>query len=195
MRPPLPFGDRAFLVPSKRAYKASLGTTAGWSEVEDDVIAALAPALGKVKPWPPPSLAEVLVGARRAHNPQAYLRLYDKFPAVAPPRGAPPGLWIVLRSEQATPWSVSIPVPFPKRTAPWVNGFNLLEYLPEHGVLNRNGEHVRLPTKVVELIERDAGLADEANGSDDWWIVIAGVFALAAVAATLAFARRRTARR
>jgi hypothetical protein len=178
-----PFGDRAFLVPSWRAYKAALGLSAGWTEVEDDVMTALAPALKKVRPWPPPSLAEVLVGGRAAGNPQAYLRLYDEFPAVAPPRGAARGLWIVLRSERASPWSVSIPVPFPRRSAPWVNGFNLLEYLPEHRVLNRNGEYVRLPTDIAELIGRDAGPVDRANGFDDWWLVIAGGLAVGLVAA------------
>jgi hypothetical protein len=187
-----PFGDRAFLVPSSRAYKAALGLSAGWSEVEDEVMTALAPALRKVRPWPPPSLAEVFVGGNAAEDPQPYLRLYDEFPAVAPPRGAAQGLWIVLRSERASPWSVSIPVPFPRRTAPWVNGFNLLEYLPEHRVLNRNGEYVRLPTDLAELIDRDAALSDPANGVDDWWLVIAGGFAVGLVAAVaFAWARRR----
>jgi hypothetical protein len=189
-----PFGDRAFLVPARRAYKPSLGTT-GWNEVTDDVITALAPALRKVKPWPPPSLAEVLVGGRPADDPQPYVHLYDEFPVVAPPRGAEPGLWIVLRSERASPWSVSIPVPFPKRTATWVNGFNLLEYLPEHRVLNRNGEYVRLPTYLAERIDRDAALADAASGFDDWWVVIAGGFAIGLLAAgASALTRRRTLR-
>jgi hypothetical protein len=184
-----PTGDRGFVVPSREAYKASLGISSGWSKIEANVMTTLAPALREVRPWPSPSLLEVLVGGQRAEDPQHYVRLYDEFPPVAPPRGAEKKFWIVLRSERATPWSVSIPVPFPKQSFPWVNGFNLLEYLPEHGVLNRNGEYVRLPTDLAELIETDAAVAEASNGFNTWWIVLAGAIVVA-VGAGLAFARR-----
>jgi hypothetical protein len=189
-----PFGDRVFFVPSRQALKPPLGAT-HWRRVDEAAFAGLAPILARVDPWPPPVLTEVVVGGRLAADAQLYLRLYDALPAVAPPRGGPPGLWIVLRSERASPWSVSIPVPFPKRTAPWVNGFNLLEYLPEHRVLNRNGEYVRLPADLASVIERDAGLADVGDGPGRWWLVAAAVLALAAVAAGLVFARRPIRRR
>ena len=134
------------------------------------------------------------VDGRDARDPARYLRLFDAFPVVAPPQASARRVWIVLRSERASPWSVSIPFPFPKRSGPWVNGFNLLEYIPSHDTLYRSGEFVRLSPDFAATIEDDAGLGESQGKSAVQWLVVGGL-ALAAGAAGLSlWALRRRLR-
>jgi hypothetical protein len=174
-------GDRWFFVPSSRALKPPVqGDGYTWLRIPQG---ALDPA---VSPWPPPVLSEVHVGGRKARDPARYLGLFDTFPVVAPPQPGARRVWIVLRSERASPWSVSVPLPFPKRTAPWVNGFNLLEYIPSRDTLYRSGEFVRLPPNFADAIEDDAGVADSPGQSAARWVGIGGL-AVALGAAALSF--------
>ncbi len=169
--------DRWFFVPSSRALKWPIhGEAFNWLKVESSAVAPIQAGLRGLKPLAAPTLSEVLVGGRKAPDPVPYLRLFDRFPAVAPPEKAGRRVWIVLRSERASPWSVSIPLPFPKRSGPWVNGFNLLEYFPASNTLYRSGQFVRLPPDLAEEVERDAGFAvDSAEGMSVPWLLIGGV--------------------
>ena len=185
--------DRWFFVPSSRALKPPIhGEAFNWLKVESSAVTSIQAGLRGLKSLAAPTLSEVLVGGRKAPDPVPYLRLFDRFPAVAPPENAGRRVWIVLRSERASPWSVSIPLPFPKRSGTWVNGFNLLEYFPAGDTLYRSGQFVRLPPDLAEKVERDAGLAvDPAEGMSVPWLLIGGIaVGLSASAVAVRYVRR-----
>ena len=185
-------GDRWFFVPASRALKPPIhGEGFNWFQVHPTAAESIEEGLRGLEPFPAPTLSQVLVGGREARDPSRYLRLFDRFPVVAPPEASRQRVWIVLRSESASPWSVSIPAPFPKRSGTWVDGFNLLEYSPASATLYRSGEFVHLPQDLAETIERDAGLADSSGASLLPWLLVGSLAAvLGACGVGLLYARR-----
>jgi hypothetical protein len=171
----------AFFVPGAGVLRArpDAGQLAQqeWIALPDAKRAALLAALRGVEPFSAPRVNQVLIAGRTARDPESYLDLYARFPAVAEPnfsaRGTP--IAIVLRSEKPSPWT---------------DGHNRIAYYPDAHLLFRDGQWVRPSADLVERIEHPA-----ARGSPVRWDRIAGtagpIVVLAAVALLWVLGRRR----
>jgi hypothetical protein len=174
-----PQGLPAYFVPSGQAIKASFTGQPEWIASGPSAEAARRASLPNLKPWPAPKLTRVLIGAREATESDPYLRLFDDFPAVAPPPFSAKRVPIVLRSE---------------RPSPWTDGYNRLEFAPGKMLLHRANEWVQLPTALGRQIRRDVGLIPPNSTTGFPWAIVGGLlgaFAVGVGAVALVRMRRR----
>jgi hypothetical protein len=174
-----PDGGAGFYVPSRDVLKVSFTGQPEWIRASPRAARRLEQLISG-EPWPAPMITEAFVGTRRAAAAGAYAGVFDPAPAAAsPPDARAQQVLIALRSE---------------RVSPWTDGYTALAYLPEQRLLRRDAEYVRTPDALVELIERDAGLAPSApaGGSDGATTtrVLVGAL-LVLLAGTLVGLRRR----
>ena len=107
----------AYYVPARRAVRW-LRNTSAWGAVSPDGVAALAPPLRKLQPYPAPELTRVTIGDRVVSRPEGYLRLLSGKPSVIFP--ATTWLTVTLRSATPSPWTNGASLIRLGRTAPYV---------------------------------------------------------------------------
>jgi hypothetical protein len=128
----------AFFVPSTgtlRSFPDPFGVgDPVWLRLEPRVEARLRARLRGLEPLPRPRLTQASVSGHRVADPQPYLSLYRHLPAVGGFGGG--GTAIRLTGDELNPWA---------------DGYNALSY--HDGLLRRDGETVRLPRDLVNLVE------------------------------------------
>jgi hypothetical protein len=138
-----------FYVPSAEVLRLA----SNWLQLDGRTAARLRVAARGLEPWPWPRVWEASVGGREARNPRLYEALLRPLPATESPPYDANRLPVIMRS-----WV--------KRSehqlTPWTNRSLIVDWVPGHGVVYRDGEWLRLPGWLHRQLQQDAGLAPSA---------------------------------
>jgi hypothetical protein len=124
--------------------------------------ADLREAVRGLRPFPRPRLARVIVGDRRARDPDSYLRLYELPSSQRPPAdpaGTKPSdrnaLWRYYERVRRHWIAVNL---WSARPTPWGDGANFVWISRRGALLRRDGELLRIPPALAERVRRGASL-------------------------------------
>ena len=130
----------AYYVPSRAAIRWH--DRDAWTAMDAAAASALNGALGRVEPYPVPTLTRATVGKREARNPQTYLALLDGKPSSVYPTTA----WYRVRLFSATP-------------SPWTNGTALIRLGKTAPYVVVDGWTLRLSRAVAKRARQGLSLA------------------------------------
>lgn len=165
-----------YYVPDSKVLRQTGDGMAQWFYLSPKAAGLLGTLAKSVKPFPKPKLSQVLIGTRRAKDPQSYGRLLGVRTAGLAVPGKSDWLTVTLRSS---------------RPSPWTDGQNVLQYSPSARVLQRDAEFVRLPDGLAARVA--AGRSLDLAGKGFPWVLL--TTCLLGVAAAVALARLASKRR
>jgi hypothetical protein len=151
-----------------------------WSKVTPAAARVLRDAARRLEPFPKPRLASVRIGAKTVvDGADSYLRLFE-LPRTsgALPGGLPVAYsqWIDLRSQEPSPWT---------------DGSRDLSFSPSAGLLERGGQVVRIPEKLLSDLRAGRALSARDGGGFPWPTLAGALAATLAGAFVIALLLRR----
>jgi hypothetical protein len=165
----------AWWVPSARLMAArSESGTPEWSRLTAEGVAFLDRTAANVTPYPTPRFMRVLVGARRARDPNSYRGVFDH-------------RWRIVY-DSASDW-IPITITTSARN-PWTDGLQLL-YSPGGDMLWFGVERVHVPSRFAANIEARRSLDAPAQRPSRAWAWALGAAAIACASAAAAVRSRR----
>ncbi|MGH2995008.1 MAG: hypothetical protein ACRDON_05670 [Gaiellaceae bacterium] len=134
-----------FYIPSADVLRLA----SNWLVLDERTATRLRVAARGLEPWPWTGVQEASVGGRKAQNPLLYEALLRPLPATeSPPYDADRMPVIMLSRVKRSEHQLT----------PWTNRSLIVDWLPAHGVVYRDGEWLRIPGWLDETLRRDAGL-------------------------------------
>jgi hypothetical protein len=164
--------DPAFYVPDAGVLRAG----GGWLGLDRAVAAELRRATAGIEPWPWLGLRSVRVGARETTRAAPYEVLLHRLRNAEPPPFSADRIAVHVE-----PNGLERP---DYAGTPWTNPAMIIDWVPSHGVLYRDGAWFRVPPGLGDRLARDAGLARPAPAEPASvpWGLIAGAIAASALA-------------
>ena len=164
--------DRSFYVPDAGVVRAG----GSWLGLDRAVAAELRRATAGIEPWPWLGLRSVRVGAGEATRVAPYEALFDRLSSADPP----PYTADRIPVDAEPNWLKHPDYP----GTPWTNPAMIVDWVPSHGVLYRDGAWFRVPPGLGDRLASDAGLARPAPAEPASvpWALMAGVIAASALA-------------
>jgi hypothetical protein len=175
--------DPSFYVPEARALRFG----GSWLRLDRSAVSDFRTATEGIEPWPWLGLRSVRLGRHEAARPAPYDVLFRRLTSADPPPYTAERISVV-----AEPNRLERPE---YAGTPWTDPRVIIEWVPSHSVVYRDGAWFRVPPGLGEQLARDAGLAPSAPAesiSSEPWALVAGAIAgcVLAVAAGIALAVR-----
>lgn len=137
--------DAMFYVPSARVFRVG----SNWLRLDPELDRRVRVAARGLEPWPWTGVASATVGGREMASPALLEQLFGRLPKAESPPLESKRLLVRLESSVMRPGH-----PF----TPWTNGQVVIDWVPAHGVVYRDGEWFRVPAALQERLRQEAGL-------------------------------------